>query len=131
MDTEKRIAAVRERLLLLQEQERLQKRGPGCEACIWYELDKKWYRRPREMCTHIAMVERSFNHIKGDFDEKLKVQALDARRPEGLCGPAALLFEPRRRGLAARAPWLWRGAIGVLGVGAIAGAVELLSHVAG
>lgn len=131
MDTDKRIAAVRERLLLMQEQERLAKRGPGCEDCAWYALDKKWYRRPRQLCTHIANVERVFNPNTGDFDEKARVRTVDARRVEGLCGPEALLFEPRRRGLAAHAPWLWRGSLGILCVGGLAGGVELLSRVLG
>jgi hypothetical protein len=41
------------------------------------------------------LAERNFDVVTGRFDERSDVAAIDARAISGLCGPEALLFEPR------------------------------------
>jgi hypothetical protein len=85
--TDQRIAAVRSRLRSLQIDEgAAEALGRPCVSCIYYS---------NPVCRHLVLSERQFDVVQGKFDEQSKVGAAEARSNSGLCGPEALLFEPR------------------------------------
>lgn len=87
MFTDQRIAAVRTRLRSLKLDEgAAEALGRPCVSCIYYSMP---------VCRHLVLSERQFDVVQGKFDEQSKVEAIEARSISGLCGPEALLFEPR------------------------------------
>lgn len=85
------------------------KAGPPCLGCRFYIKERRGEpRRPGEaidayrgraneaICAHLAYSEQVFNPVTGELKEAVQIQAAQARREDGLCGPEALLFEPRQ-----------------------------------
>lgn len=130
METQQRGAAVRSRLREIKiAEDAAEQSGPPCSQCIFGPLDGD----PKGKCDHIAHWERRHDPVIGKWKGWLAVTVADARSPDGLCGPEALLFEPytlpqkAARWLARNGPFpLWLGAIGALG--GAAALIEALSQ---
>lgn len=76
--------------------------GPPCHGCA--------YRGIGSQCMNPVMAEQSFDPATGRYRETYSVLTRAARTEAGLCGPEALLFEPRSEGAlavedAGRASW--------------------------
>lgn len=91
MDTQARIDAAKSRL----EQQRsivvaARDAGPPCWSCRYHDI----IANGGPFCTHLAVVDQSFDPVRGRLDAKIKTKPAAARSPSGLCGPEALLYEP-------------------------------------
>lgn len=95
METSKRIAAVRARLRDIQIVERMAEDvGPPCTACIFGPIKKE--KNGVGLCDHVAHWEKRHDPVSGKWKASLNVTTVEARSPEGLCGPEGLLFQPYR-----------------------------------
>lgn len=91
MDTHTRKVAARSRL----EQQRsiavaARDAGPPCWSCRYHDI----LATGGPFCTHLAVVDQSFDPVRGKLEAKVKTKPADARSSSGLCGPEGILFEP-------------------------------------
>jgi hypothetical protein len=66
---------------------RAKEAGPPCSECR--------YRTLLDMCSNPAYLVQEFSPATGEYSEKSRTDVKEARDDTGLCGPEALLFEPR------------------------------------
>lgn len=106
MDRDRRIAAVRRRLVEMRRDERrAEAAGPPCRACLHFSPRRTSMSGAASgpYCTHLANGDRRFDPVSGRFEERFAVAPERARAADGLCGSEALLFEPASPGrIAAR-----------------------------
>lgn len=90
VDTRLRIEAVRKRLRDMQIEERESEGAPSCRSCIFGPINDTGQGK----CDHIAHWNRRWDAVAGKWAARNEVTTADARAPDGLCGPEALLFQP-------------------------------------
>lgn len=66
--------------------------GPPCVKCEHFVVDLTRPEGP--FCGHPVYTDHAFNPARGKLAVKLATNVEDARGPQGLCGPEALLFDP-------------------------------------
>jgi hypothetical protein len=84
---------------------RVREAGPPCLDCR--------YRTLLGTCGNPAYAKQAFDPARGAYSERFETRVSVARSDDGLCGPEALLFEPRNA-LVAIANGLGQGAWNVL-----------------
>ncbi len=104
-----RVALVRAQIEQRKEVARIAGSAPPCRVCQY---------KMGERCKNIAVGGQYYEPDTGTYFEYFKTTTAEARSEKGLCGPEALLFEPKtpqQMKLTVLRETLWNGALYAVG----------------